>query len=171
MAQQQFSLYTDIENEPTPDFPTWKRRKLRRGTQSCWACKRRKVRCTFPTMGASSCDECKNRGTNCIAQDQPEGPASGSREDVDVRLGRVEGVVDQLRQQLSRISDSINTFPLGSTESPARVFSSGNHERQPLHHAKVTGLAGLAAPVHSLETMATVRIATHLNMLMMHILT
>ncbi|KAK0632860.1 hypothetical protein B0T14DRAFT_416218 [Immersiella caudata] len=49
--------------------PVLKRRKARKGTQSCWECKRRKTRCTFVSPRESVCDGCKSRQTKCIGQD------------------------------------------------------------------------------------------------------
>ncbi|KAH8586191.1 hypothetical protein B0O99DRAFT_529202 [Bisporella sp. PMI_857] len=58
-----------------------KRRRLRKGTHSCWACKRRKVRCSFASLetdgigtGAATgtCLNCQRRGTKCISQELPE---------------------------------------------------------------------------------------------------
>ena len=46
-----------------------KRRRVRRGTQSCWECKRRKIRCTFVAPTESVCDGCKSRLVECISQE------------------------------------------------------------------------------------------------------
>ncbi|CAD0106611.1 unnamed protein product, partial [Aureobasidium uvarum] len=46
-----------------------KRRKIRKGTQSCWECKRRKVRCISTE---NICQNCRRRGTACISQDLPD---------------------------------------------------------------------------------------------------
>lgn len=46
-------------------------RKLRKGTLSCWACKRRKVRCVF-TPSQTVCDSCRRRHKQCILQDVPD---------------------------------------------------------------------------------------------------
>lgn len=60
--------------EPNSDIvstgisPPLKRRKVRRGTQSCWECKRRKTRCTFATPHESVCDGCRSRRVKCISQ-------------------------------------------------------------------------------------------------------
>lgn len=48
--------------------PPLKRRKIRKGTQSCWECKRRKTRCTFASPNESVCDGCRSRKVNCISQ-------------------------------------------------------------------------------------------------------
>lgn len=60
----------------TAKSPPLKRRKVRRGTQSCWECKRRKVRCTFAAPNNSVCDGCRSRGVKCIGQDLDDGAAN-----------------------------------------------------------------------------------------------
>ncbi|CAK7225438.1 hypothetical protein SBRCBS47491_005890 [Sporothrix bragantina] len=92
-----------------------KRRKIRKGTHSCWACKRKKIRCTFSTpdgtpidleeVDAESltglvCDGCRRRGTPCVSQDLPEttalSAAANHSRQVDDRLGRMEALVEML---------------------------------------------------------------------------
>ncbi|CAJ2512367.1 Uu.00g053820.m01.CDS01 [Anthostomella pinea] len=46
-----------------------KRRKIRKGTQSCWECKRRKTRCSFAKSTALVCDGCRSRRTKCVSQE------------------------------------------------------------------------------------------------------
>lgn len=50
-----------------------KRRKLRKGTHSCWECKRRKMKCIFdPAKNSTICNGCRRRGSKCVSQDFPE---------------------------------------------------------------------------------------------------
>ncbi|KAJ5980494.1 hypothetical protein N7481_007792 [Penicillium waksmanii] len=50
-----------------------KRRKVRKGTHSCWECKRRKMKCIFdPRISRTSCNGCRRRGSSCIGQEFPE---------------------------------------------------------------------------------------------------
>ncbi|KAJ5512622.1 hypothetical protein N7463_002174 [Penicillium fimorum] len=54
-----------------------KRRKVRKGTHSCWECRRRKVKCTFSLPNDAICITCHRRGTRCTNQvilDEPERP-------------------------------------------------------------------------------------------------
>ncbi|KAJ5587758.1 uncharacterized protein N7459_003523 [Penicillium hispanicum] len=84
------------------DGPATKRRKVRKGTQSCWECKRRKVRCIFASTANTTCDNCCRRNTACISQELPDElkpPDSGSQ--IETRLGRVEDLVEQLRKNAS----------------------------------------------------------------------
>ncbi|KAK3317569.1 C6 zinc finger domain-containing protein [Cercophora scortea] len=50
-----------------------KRRRLRKGTHSCWECKRRKMKCIFDTLtNATVCNGCRRRGSQCVSQEYPE---------------------------------------------------------------------------------------------------
>ncbi|EXJ78452.1 hypothetical protein A1O1_08852 [Capronia coronata CBS 617.96] len=53
-----------------------RRRQLRRGTHSCWECKRRKMKCVFePAVNATACCGCWRRGSRCLSQEFPEASA------------------------------------------------------------------------------------------------
>ncbi|PYI05402.1 hypothetical protein BO78DRAFT_461951 [Aspergillus sclerotiicarbonarius CBS 121057] len=64
------------------------RRKVRKGTRSCWECKRRKVRCIFSPPTSLICDHCRRRGSSCISQEHPDSPELSRSNQVEVRLGR-----------------------------------------------------------------------------------
>ncbi|RGP71325.1 transcription factor [Fusarium sporotrichioides] len=85
------SRSSENESAPAP-----KRRKLRKGTQSCWECKRRKAKCIYSDH-LGICDSCKRRGTDCVSQDVQENPPPlGSNKHVVDRLGEVEALVQHL---------------------------------------------------------------------------
>jgi hypothetical protein len=97
---------TTPESTHPGDEPSVKRRKLRKGTQSCWECKRRKVRCLFALETNTTCDNCFRRKTACISQEyvndveQPEMPRKKKKVvDMETRLSRVEDVLQQLLQR------------------------------------------------------------------------
>ncbi|XXG95657.1 hypothetical protein Hte_001926 [Hypoxylon texense] len=49
------------------------KRRVRKGTRSCWECKRRKMKCTFDPLSASTvCNGCRRRGSKCVSQEFPE---------------------------------------------------------------------------------------------------
>lgn len=52
------------------EYPV-KQRKVRKGTRSCWECKRRKVRCSFSVASDNStvCVACRRRRTPCVGQE------------------------------------------------------------------------------------------------------
>ncbi|KAK6353703.1 hypothetical protein TWF696_005664 [Orbilia brochopaga] len=68
--------------------------KVRKGTQSCWQCKRRKIKCTFAAPTDTICQHCKRRGTRCISQEFPEDVGSNPKQLGD-RLSRVEDLVER----------------------------------------------------------------------------
>ncbi|KAF2186092.1 hypothetical protein K469DRAFT_664586 [Zopfia rhizophila CBS 207.26] len=79
-----------------------KRRKVRKGTRSCWECKRRKIRCSYSTTSDSLCIGCRRRGTSCVRQEYVDETAAaassagnGGRHMGD-RIVRVEALIEQL---------------------------------------------------------------------------
>lgn len=79
-----------------------KKRKVRKGTQSCWECKRRKIRCTFAASTDVVCDGCKSRQTKCIGQEyQDDPPPTGKKAD---RLKRMESIIEDLVKQKKKDS-------------------------------------------------------------------
>ncbi|KAF3926122.1 hypothetical protein ABW21_db0208516 [Orbilia brochopaga] len=83
------------EGSRSPAEAGIRKRKVRKGTQSCWQCKRRKIKCTFAASADATCQDCKRRGTPCISQELPE-DVGGNPKQVGDRLGRVEELVGQL---------------------------------------------------------------------------
>lgn len=84
--------------------PATKRRKVRKGTISCWACNRRKVRCVFTLDTNTACDNCIRRKTSCVSQEyidaeQLELHKKRKETGVEARLSRVEEVLQQLLQK------------------------------------------------------------------------
>ncbi|KAK1708464.1 hypothetical protein BDP67DRAFT_352079, partial [Colletotrichum lupini] len=77
-----------------------KRRFVRRGTKSCWECRRRKIRCIFDDKGPrDTCKTCWQKGTPCVSQEFPEEDAQTAPAPVGSlgdRLNRVERLVEQL---------------------------------------------------------------------------
>ncbi|WAO91343.1 Zn(2)-C6 fungal-type domain-containing protein [Fusarium falciforme] len=57
---------------PSTYTPPPKRRNIRKGTRSCWECKRRKARCTFENASDTVCISCSRRGSTCVSQEYPE---------------------------------------------------------------------------------------------------
>lgn len=76
------------------------RRKIRKGTQSCWECKRRKIRCTFASPREVICEPCKLRGSSCVSQELPEQlePSSSRASRAERRLDRLEAMMERTLQ-------------------------------------------------------------------------
>ncbi|TPX14636.1 uncharacterized protein E0L32_005328 [Thyridium curvatum] len=71
--------------------PSSKRRKIRKGTQSCWECKRRKIRCTFAAPEQDVCDGCRSRQTKCVSQEFENELSRRDRKGVVPDLGAMSG--------------------------------------------------------------------------------
>ncbi|PVI03859.1 hypothetical protein DM02DRAFT_669564 [Periconia macrospinosa] len=80
--------------------PAPKKRKLRKGTHSCWECKRRKAKCVFTDSEDSVCVGCRNRGTVCVGQDEKalwvDQEGGGETKVANKRLERVEFMLETL---------------------------------------------------------------------------
>ncbi|KAK3997531.1 hypothetical protein QBC44DRAFT_315011 [Cladorrhinum sp. PSN332] len=79
-----------------------KRRKVRKGTRSCWECKRRKIRCTFTTTGDSVCIGCRRRGATCVSQEFAEqtSPVTDRGRGMGDRIVRVEVLIEKLARRV-----------------------------------------------------------------------
>ncbi|RYC55431.1 hypothetical protein CHU98_g10774 [Xylaria longipes] len=74
-----------------------KRRKVRKGTRSCWECKRRKIRCVFGAASNTVCMGCRRRGSSCISQEFSEDELSEGRiSQPGDRMANLEAVVQDL---------------------------------------------------------------------------
>ncbi|ROV92588.1 hypothetical protein VMCG_08927 [Cytospora schulzeri] len=101
---------------PTELTPGVKRRKLRKGTRSCWECKRRKVRCEFVSPTETVCIHCQRRGTRCLGQDvgdQATSPFGGSP-GVGGRLVRVKALANHPPQK----NASTDAHDVSPTDGP-----------------------------------------------------
>ncbi|KAI1429260.1 hypothetical protein F5Y12DRAFT_474908 [Xylaria sp. FL1777] len=80
------------------------RRRLRKGTRSCWECKRRKNKCTW-SRSEEKCDGCHRRGTRCVGQEFPQDPLPSERRGVnkpdDSRILRLEALVEELSRKIN----------------------------------------------------------------------
>ncbi|KIW20705.1 hypothetical protein PV08_01282 [Exophiala spinifera] len=108
-----------------------KRKRLRKGTHSCWECKRRKVRCTFASSTDSTCITCQRRGTRCIGQDVPEeecpvDDGAGSMERVEALLNKLVKNIDHRTTEDRPRRQSVQT-----QESHGRMNSSRAASRPP----------------------------------------
>jgi hypothetical protein len=61
-----------VENADGPGQSATKRRKVRKGTRSCWECKRRKMKCVSNPPNSSVCNSCRRRGSKCVGQEYPD---------------------------------------------------------------------------------------------------
>ncbi|KAF4971475.1 hypothetical protein FSARC_1703 [Fusarium sarcochroum] len=107
------------QNSPVPvqTDPCPKRRKIRKGTRSCWECKRRKIRCSFTDPAGPVCIPCQRRGNTCASQEYPEETAPSARgRHMGDRIVRVEALVEQLTKKVATDSH-VSTTPSTATDN------------------------------------------------------
>ncbi|KAI8282216.1 Transcription factor [Colletotrichum sp. SAR11_57] len=97
-----------------------KKRKVRKGTRSCWQCRKRKIRCEFASDEEQTCAGCKTRGTTCVSQefidDEPSGPPERG---LAQRLGRLEELMVKLADKIGpELSSEKAIMPATSHTSP-----------------------------------------------------
>lgn len=99
--------------------PPTKRRKVRKGTKSCWECRRRKIKCQFDNPDDINCIGCKQRGAVCRSQefDDDNAPEPGQRPDPPLtrRLDRLEQMMERI---VDRIVPDENGAPGPSSSQP-----------------------------------------------------
>jgi hypothetical protein len=98
------------EHENNADLEA-KRRRIRKGTRSCWECKRRKVKCIYadsPSDNDAICMGCQRRGTKCVSQEFeveenliPPKRKRGHETDSQDQFVRLEGLVKQLMKKVA----------------------------------------------------------------------
>ncbi|KAF4440713.1 hypothetical protein F53441_12224 [Fusarium austroafricanum] len=107
-----------------------KRRKVRKGTRSCWECRRRKIKCQFENEDDSICIPCTQRDTTCISQEYvPAPPAAPQDKRLVQRLGRLEQLMEKLVDKnpnpaIPSPSDSEDPTLERFTQHTADVFES-----------------------------------------------
>ncbi|KAK3684124.1 hypothetical protein B0T22DRAFT_412674, partial [Podospora appendiculata] len=145
-----FRAGTAHESPPAEDGAEGRRKRVRKGTTSCWECKRRKIRCTLAASSTDPnavCDGCRRRGTACIGQTFPDvrtvKPATEVEGPGADRLGRVEALVEKLLRNAGTIpngaSDILNlNLPDTPLPQPNHSPTHVQHHAPESKHDKVS---------------------------------
>ncbi|KAJ0160997.1 hypothetical protein CTA2_6960 [Colletotrichum tanaceti] len=95
-----------------------KKRKVRKGTRSCWQCRKRKIRCEFTSIEEQTCDGCKSRGTTCVSQEFADNEPSGPPErGLAQRLGRLEELMVKLADKMGPESSIVRSSSSSSNSN------------------------------------------------------
>ncbi|KAI1107084.1 hypothetical protein F4804DRAFT_340088 [Jackrogersella minutella] len=81
--------------------PEAKRRKIRKGTHSCWECRRRKTRCQYSSPAATVCIGCEARGTTCMSQEFSDEQPPSSERGLSLRMSRVESMLEKIVERIA----------------------------------------------------------------------
>ncbi|KAL2071562.1 hypothetical protein VTL71DRAFT_12797 [Oculimacula yallundae] len=94
------------------------RKRVRKGTRSCWECKRRKVRCQLSSEDVPVCAGCLSRGTTCLSQEYPEErDLSSNGNQVGERLGRMEALLETLVAKIAAYEEEDEAQKMMTPES------------------------------------------------------
>ncbi|KAK7966218.1 uncharacterized protein PG986_000495 [Apiospora aurea] len=125
-----------------PERPLPKRRKIRKGTQSCWECKRRKVWCTYASPADSICDGCRSRRTKCVSQEfdddggTPQGAGQSVRQATSVDGYDLQRSIVHTQHDTARPKRSLGRDTAVTEGCPALLFSTSTPDNHgALFHA------------------------------------
>ncbi|PVH97793.1 hypothetical protein DM02DRAFT_616265 [Periconia macrospinosa] len=106
------------------------RKKMRKGTHSCFECRRRKIRCIFPPDNPDVCSECFARGSRCVDQEHADPDVVvDHRKNLRERVSRLEALVDSLLEEKTERSTSDVT---SVSSKPPNLISKDAYPPTPL---------------------------------------
>ncbi|KAF2810462.1 uncharacterized protein BDZ99DRAFT_563519 [Mytilinidion resinicola] len=106
----------------SPDLAA--RKKMRKGTHSCFECRRRKIRCIFPPDNPDVCSECFARGSRCVDQEHANADVVlDQRKNLRERVSRLEALVETLLDERGDKSP---------VEKQPKTAKSGNFSSDPI---------------------------------------
>ncbi|KAF1971412.1 hypothetical protein BU23DRAFT_470958 [Bimuria novae-zelandiae CBS 107.79] len=109
------------------------RKKMRKGTHSCFECRRRKIRCIFPPDNPNVCSECFARGSRCIDQEHADPEVVvDHRKNLRERVSRLEALVDSLLEEKTERSTSDSVSLSNSLSKSPNVITKDAFSPTPL---------------------------------------
>ncbi|KAK4205559.1 hypothetical protein QBC40DRAFT_215144 [Triangularia verruculosa] len=127
-----------------------RRRKVRKGTHSCWECRRRKIRCQFGKQDDTACLPCQARGSVCRSQEfvDAQPPQLPDRR-LAQRLARLEDlvakVVDRVMPEAGSGNSSAQDHSRTSSPTPSDETLTSDVEGQETPHF---GLDVIESPIN-----------------------
>ncbi|KAL5373900.1 hypothetical protein DPSP01_012363 [Paraphaeosphaeria sporulosa] len=103
---------------------TAKKRKLRKGTHSCWECKRRKAKCVFSNEHDTMCVGCLRRGTRCVDQNESIVEPESRDGATNRRLLRIEAMLETLLER--QVADGAVSMKSIERTSPVIDMEAGS---------------------------------------------
>jgi hypothetical protein len=139
------------------DHARKRRRSLRKGTHSCWACKRRKEKCSYED--GDMCTGCLRRGTRCVSQRFADNEATQATTATatDTRLQRIEDMVAQLSSHIQTQNQRQMYTPPVTCPSPSPAPSAPLPQTAP--PAPTTYFFASPLPVAAKELVASTTIS------------
>ncbi|KAK2615535.1 hypothetical protein N8I77_002282 [Diaporthe amygdali] len=128
--------------------PLAKRRKIRKGTKSCWECRKRKIKCQFDSPEDAVCVGCKQRETACRSQefDDSDVPEAGQKPDPPLakRLDRLEQMMERIVDRIVP-DDADNAGPSSNQHPHSRRSRSASTNERHVRAGRISSPDGLEA--------------------------
>lgn len=103
------------------------RKKMRKGTHSCFECRRRKIRCLYNDEHPGECTECFARGSRCIDQEHADPDAIvDNRKNLRERVAKLEALIESLLDDRSAAGAAETLRKLGAEVNPPTPRSDGS---------------------------------------------
>lgn len=107
------------------------RKRMRKGTHSCFECRRRKIKCIFSPDNPNVCTECFARGSRCIDQESADNDVIvDHRKNLRERVARLESIIHTM---LEEKSDNKAAEVLRDLGSISRVPPTPSSQGSPLN--------------------------------------
>ncbi|KAL6856310.1 hypothetical protein J3F83DRAFT_448238 [Trichoderma novae-zelandiae] len=112
---------SSVQQKAGPAMSSPQLRKVRKGTRSCWECKRRKIRCSFQPGNPATCIWCTSHNLVCVSQRFRDEASDASRtQSMEERMMRMENLLGRV---LDRMEAASTPPPHPTKESPGRPES------------------------------------------------
>lgn len=117
-------MHTDDAPQPKTPVP---RKGMRKGTHSCYECRKRKVRCIF-AKDSTICESCAARGKGCTEQRREllHDAAIDTKESLRERVARLEAIIQASSSDSgsAAVDQTSNRSELGSRDTqPNRIIA------------------------------------------------
>ncbi|KAL0254684.1 hypothetical protein SLS55_009206 [Diplodia seriata] len=100
------------------------RKRMRKGTHSCFECRRRKIRCISSDEHPGECTECFARGSRCIDQENADPDAIvDNRKNLRERVAKLEALIESLLDDRSAAGAAETLRRLGADVLPRTPHS------------------------------------------------
>jgi len=105
-------MHTDDAPQKSPPLQPGARKGMRKGTHSCYECRRRKIRCIFAN-DSTICESCDAKGRSCTEQRREllQKAALDNRETLRERVARLEAILQASKTEGGNAADSASSQP------------------------------------------------------------
>ncbi|KAE8452670.1 hypothetical protein EG329_013929 [Mollisiaceae sp. DMI_Dod_QoI] len=110
-----------------------RRKKVRKGTRSCWECKRRKIKCIYQSEEHSICAGCLDKGATCLSQEYVDTQSSRDvgNSVLTQRMERVEMLLEKFMEKVSQATEGNTSAGSANVLSPSSTPATKHDSQRP----------------------------------------